>query len=474
MLKKILVGFLALVMFIINCNAFKKDNEDKNKNRNLLAALAIANSSQSLGLLCNSSFEGFACIPDSLTSSSSNTKALKQSVVGDSKYADLPKIYQPVRDALKLNRNILESIAKLVVELRKVGDVNTTLQGTSTWNDQPAKYRYRKSTLRNGGKHLEVWYNGAIAPYLNQKAIEIDFKDGGVNGEVEGQIWVLSKNSNNTTYKAHVTFRYDGQTKKRSSAVILNGFLSDRNEIENAHFFVNEENGISTIDGGISLNNFTPGTVGNTTIPSAGRVYLFSAAGSTERAAINLALPLDTNTSTSVFNNEDVANISEVWTDWLLYGISSNLSTINFVCTGSNSLTPPSNPNPTTPEGSSAATLRSCFDKILLTQPNNEVKNFYYIANIKNPAFYSFSNSKAVLESIEKPNDSSWATVQVKLKNTVRSSDPGDGYYANFTAQAIRNLDLITGTGITSKEQWGNGSGGKNTTNDSAFDSPDF
>lgn len=468
--KKFFIPILILITFLVSC----KDEKDKNKNRNLLAALAIANSSQSIGLLCNSSFEGFACIPDSLTSSASNTKGLKQSVVGDSKYANLPSIYQPVRDSLKLNREILENIAKLVAELRKVGDVTNTLTGTSTWNNQPAKYKYRKSTLRNGGKHLEVWYNGAAAPFLNQKAIEVDFKDGGVNGEVEGQLWILLKNSNNTTYKAHVTFAYNGETKKRSSAVILNGYLSERGKIENAHFFVKEENGIASIDGGITLADFSPGTVGSTTIPNAGRVYLFSGAGSTERAVLNIALPLDTSTSTTVFNNEDVANISEVWTDWLLYGLSSQLGTINLVCTGSTSLTAPTNPNPTTNEGSSAATLRACFDKILTADPNNNVKNFYYIANAKNPAFYSFSNGKAVLESIETPNDSSWATVQVKLTTTIRNGNNLGDYNANFTAQAIRNLDLISGTGITTKEQWGNGSGGRNTTNDSAFDSPNF
>ncbi|MCX7997679.1 MAG: hypothetical protein N3A69_01845, partial [Leptospiraceae bacterium] len=215
--------------------------------------------------------------------------------------------------------------------------------------------------------------------------------------------------------------------------------------------------------------------IGSTQIPSAGSAYLFSGAGSTERAVLSIAIPLDTSTSTTVFNNEDVANISEVWTDWLLYGLpSSQLNTINSICTGSISLVAPTSPNPTTNEGSSAATLRACFDKILQADPNSNIKNFYYIANIKNPAFYSFSNNKAVLESIETANDSSWAAVQAVLKNTVRNGDPGDGYNANFTAQAIRNLDLITGTGITVKEQWGNGSGGKNTTNDSAFDSPGF
>ncbi|MCX7999650.1 MAG: hypothetical protein N3A69_11980, partial [Leptospiraceae bacterium] len=349
-----------------------------------------------------------------------------------------------------------------------------TLQGTSTWNNQPAKYRYRKSTLRTNGKHLEVWYHNASAPFLNQKAFEMDFVDGGSGGIIEGQLWSLIKNSNNTIGKIYVAFSYNGQIKKRSSAVILNGYLSERNEIENAHFFVKEENGISVIDGGATFNNFSPGTVGNVQIPSAGRVYLFSGAGSTERAVVNIAIPLDTSNSTTVFNNEDVANVSEVWTDWLLYGLSSQLSTINLLCTGSTSLTAPTNPNPTINEGSSAATLRACFDKILQADPNSSVKNFYYIANIKNPAFYSFSNNKAVLESIEKANDSSWATVQAVLKTTVRNGDPGDGYSANFTASAIRNLNLLTGTGITSKEQWGNGSGGKNPANDSAFDSPDF
>jgi hypothetical protein len=460
-------------MFTLSCNVFQKDdNKDKNRN-NLLLALALSQSSSGF-LDCKSDFNAFACIPDSLTSTSKATKSVSKTiVVNDSKYANLPQVYQPVRDSLKLSRDIMNSVAKLVSNLRNI-TVTSTITGTNEWANKPSKYKYSASTKRTGGKHLEIWYNNAPAPFGSLKAFEIDFKDGGDSGEIEGQLWSQSNNSNNTLHRVYVEFSYNATTKTRKSAVVINNFLSDNNQLENTHFYVVEENGVAKIDGGITVSNITPGTIGDTNIPASDRVYLYSAIGTNDKAIVSIALPLATNSSTSAFQNGDVANISEIWTDWLLYGISSILSNINLVCTGSTSLTAPSSPNPSSPEGSSADNLKACFDKILQLDPNNNVKNFYYIAAIRNPAFYSFNGKEAILESIEKEPDPSYNLLKNMLKNSVRNGDPGDGYNANFTASAIKSIDLLTGAGLSSRQQWGDGSSGINSNNGSSYNTANF
>jgi hypothetical protein len=460
-------------MFTLSCNVFQKDdNKDKNRN-NLLLALALSQSSSGF-LDCKSDFNAVACIPDSLTSSSKATKSLSKTVVvNDSKYTNLPQIYQPVRDTLKLSRDIMLNTAKLISNLRKI-PVTSTITGTSEWANKPSKYKYSPSTKRTGGKHLEVWYNNASAPFNSLKAFEIDFKDGGDEGEVEGQVWHQSNNTDNTLHKVYVEFTYNAATKTRKSAVIINNFLSQANQLENTHFFVLEENGIAKIDGGITLSNFSPGHVGTTTIPAADRVYLYTAVGTKDKAIISIAMPLATNSTTTVFQNGDIGNISEVWTDWLLYGISSNLSQINSVCTGNASLTAPSSANPSSPEGSSAENLKACFDKILTVDSNNNVKNFYYIAATKNPAFYSFNGKEAILEAIEAEPDASYSALKSALKPSVRKGNPGDGYDADFTASAIKSINLLTGAGLSARQQWGDGSSGVNSTNGSSYNTANF
>ncbi len=467
------ISFFVVLAFTLSCNLFKKDdNKDKNRN-NLLLALALSQSSSGF-LECKSDFNAFACIPDSLTSSSKATKSLaKAVVVNDPKYANLPQVYQPVRDIFKLNRDIMNSIAKLIKTLRDI-PVSSTLTGTSQWDSKPAKYKYSVSTVRNGGKHLEVWYHNAPAPFNSLKAFEMDFKDGGDSGEIEGQVWSQSLNNDNTLAKVYVEFSYNGSTKVRKSGVVINDFNSASNQKENAHFFVSEENGMAKIDGGMSVSNFTPGPINDTNIPAANRVYLYSAVGTKEKAVVSIAFPLATNSTTTVFQNGDVGNISEIWTDWLLFGISGMLSQINLVCTGNASLTAPSSANPSSPEGSSADNLKSCFDTILAANPNNNVKDFYYIAATRNPAFYSYNGKDAILEAIETEPDASYVVLKSALKNSVRNGNPGDGYDANFTASAIKSINLLTGAGLSARQQWGDGASGVNSTNGSSYNTANF
>jgi hypothetical protein len=476
---KTVIVFSVLLSFLY-CNPFQKDdNKDKNRN-NLLLGLALASASnpQASLLNCNSDFNGFACIPDSLTVTSKSTRNLsKNTVVNDPKYEKMPEVYQPVRNNFKLNREIMNSIAKLVKALREV-NVSGTITGSGDWSNQPAKYKYSPSTKRPGGKHLEVWFNNAPTPFANNKAFEMNFIDGGESGLIEGQVWSQILNNDNTLAKIYVEFSYNGATKARKSGVVINGFISNAltNQKDNAHFYIEEGNGLAKLDGGFSLSNFSPGSIANTPITPVDRAYLYSAVGSAEKAAVSVAFPLATNSTTTVFQNEDVANISEVWTDWLLFGLngSGNLSTVNSVCTGSLALSSPSSANPSSPSGSSASNLKACFDKILQANPNSDIKNSYYIAAVKNPAFYSLSGTTAILESIENAPDPSYALIQAAIRNTVRNGDPGDGYNANFTASAIKSIDLINGTGLQARHQWGDGGTGVNSTNGSSYNLAGF
>lgn len=467
--------YAAFFLILMSCSVFEKDdNKDKNRN-NLLLALALASANNQSELLnCGSEFNGFACIPESLTTASKSTKVSgKTVVVNDTKYAKLPEVFQPVRNNFQLNREIMNSIAKLVKALREV-NTSSTVTGNGNWADQPAKYKYSASTKRTGGKHLEVWFNNAPAPYSSIKAFEMDFKDGGDSGEVEGQVWSQSLNSDKTLAKVYVEFSYNGSTKVRKSGVVINGFNSITNRKDNAHFFILEENGMAKMDGGFTISDFSPGTIGTTTIATASRAYLYSAVGTKDKAAVSIAFPLATNSTTTVFQNEDVGNISEIWTDWLLSGISASLGQINLLCTGDASLTAPADPNPASPSGSSAATLKKCFDKILTANPNSEVKDSYYIAAVKNPAYYSFANGSAILESIESEPDPTYLNIKNAVKTTVRNGDPGDGYSANFTASSIKSIDLLTGAGLSARQQWGDGSTGVNSTNGSSYNTAGF
>ncbi len=474
--KKLLILFTILT-FSTTCSLFQKEKED-NTNRNLLLALAIQNSGASAGLLtCSNSFSGIACIPDSLTSSATTSTKLfagKAITTGDTKYDNLPTIYKPVRDTLALNKEILNSIGTLIANLRTV-TITTTATGSTTSNNLKVKYKYSLSTKRTGGKHLEIWWDNEVAPYNSLKNMELDFVDGGDSGKVEGQIWVRGKNTGDASlYIAYVQFNLDGAAKTRTSAVILENYHdTTRNTKEKMHFFVSESNGIAKLDGGFTVTNY-PATIADTTYTSS-RAYLYSAAGSSTRAAVSIAFPLVANTTTSVFENGNVANVAEVWTDWLLSYLNakSQIAGVSALC--GTTLTAPTDNHPTSNQGSDANTLKSCFDKIIASG-STSVNSVYYIAATRNPAYYSHpgtTGSTATLQSIETAPDISYDSVKNALKSTVRTKSDTD-YSADFTASAINNINILTGVGLTATQQWGDGATGVNSTNGSANNTAGF
>jgi hypothetical protein len=478
-MKNNLLVVLAILTLSTTCSLFQKEKED-NTNRNLLLALAIQNSGASLGLLsCSNSFSGIACIPDSLTSSASTTvpKVVSGKAVttGDTKYDNLPNIYKPVRDTLALNKEILNSIGTLIANLRSVS-ITSTVTGSTTSNSLKVKYKYSLSTKRTGGKHLEIWWDNEVAPYLSLKNMELDFVDGGDAGKVEGQIWVRGKNTNDSSlYIAYVQFNLDGAAKTRTSAVVLQNYHdTTRSTKEKMHFFVSEANGIAKLDGGFTVTNY-PLVIGTDTYANSNRAYLYSAAGSSTRAALSIAFPLVTNNTTSVFENGNVANIAEIWTDWLLYHLNSKnqLTAVSALC--GTTLSSPTSAHPTSNEGSDSSTLKSCFDKIIASG-NTSVNNLYYIAAARNPAYYSHpgtTGSTATLQSIETAVDISYDTVKNALKSSVRTKSDTD-YSADFTASAINSINILTGAGLSATQQWGDGGTGVNSTNGSSNNTAGF
>ncbi|MDX1957550.1 MAG: hypothetical protein SFU98_03200 [Leptospiraceae bacterium] len=455
---KLRILFTVLVL-LINCNPFQSNNNDDDKNRNLLLAALIASRSSTSSLGCVGQYAGLSCIPDSLTTTSTVTgKNFKVVTGGDSTYTNLPQIYQPVRDTVKLNRDIVKAIGTLITGLRTVNVSSTTLTGTTTWGDdkQAAKYRYRQSTRYSGGKWLEVWWTStATAPYTNLKAIEIEFLDNGDSSKIEGIAWGRYKISSSQLGVFHLDFLSDPSTSTKTNAVILQEYSTTPTDpnvsgSNNAYYFyAQEKSSIAKLDGTFTIRGLKDGLTNQT----AGRAYTYTAAANSTKAALKVAVPLSTNSSTTVFNNYDVANIAEVWNDWLLFtlGTSSVTSLNSLGCT----LTSPASANPVTKTSSNIDALKSCFDKLGgATSTNSGVKSSYYVTAAQNPAFYTLTGTTSILESTVTAKDSSWDSLTKELLSAPRNGNPGDGYTANFTASNLYQLNILTGVGLGTRQTW--------------------
>lgn len=474
--------FLLLTIFALSCTP-KKD--DTNQNLAILLALASRGNTGLLASCTDSTFPGTACVPTSLTSNSVNTTTGRVVTAGNTLYNNLTSVYQPVRSNLNLNRSVLTNISQLITALRAIPSSSIPAQGTSTWGTpaQPTKFRYSASAQRSGGRRLEVWFNNAPAPYGNLKAFEMNYTDGGDNGIIQGQVWARTLNSNNTLGLAYVEFNYNGSNRTRSNALVVDGYFdSNTNVNERAHIFVNEGNGAARIDGGFTVTNAPTTTAGLSNLGQ--RVYVYNAIANDTRALVNVAFPLASSTSTSVFGNQDVANIAEVWTGWILFSLQfqgSLSSIVNSGATGCSVITAPSVAHPTTRQGATSAQFKTCLDAIRVSLPTagNDV---YFVTGAQNPAFYSFTptaaggTGNAILQATEAPptGDTSWDSLRSLISTTLRNGQGADGYTANFTAAGIAGLSILSGANLQPNQQWGNGASGTNSLNGSANDTAPF
>jgi len=452
---KRLFSFLSAGLLVLSCSMFQKDDKNKDKNKFLLLAAAVATSANSLSSAnCgNVSYSGIACIPDSIAATSK--VSTKEIVLDNDLYTKIKDVYEPVRATVKLNRDIVKSISDLIVSLRTVTVTDTAQTGsTNDWGGQKAKYRYAKSTAISGGKRLEVWWNTSSAIYGTKKAFEINFKEDGSN--VTGYLWARTLNSDNATLATvYVKFTADTSTGKKTTAVAMKGFYSGYTKLpENGFYYIKEENNLASLDGGFTLTNYNPSITGVTALS---RAYLFTAAGSASRGAVKIAFPRIDSTDVTVWDNGSVANLPEVWTDWILYSLSaqSQLTSIKSLSSSCSSLTAPSTDNPVTNSGSTAAEFKTCIDALYKAYPaNTGIKDIVYITRILNPAFYSVSGTNVFLDATETARDTTWDTVTAKLQSKVRNGDPGDGYSANFTAASLATMDFTAGTGLPSEAKW--------------------
>ncbi len=455
-----LTAFLLILGSFINCGLFGI-GEDKDNNQNLLLGLALLNSRSGGGGNNNAMFVAFPEVPASITATSAARASIqentKELATNDYKFrnstntASVASVYDLVRITAKSTRDISKSIGDLVASLEKLGTTN--VQATSTgaadgWANQPAKFRYATSTTIISGRKLEVWWNAAPAPYSNNKAIEMNFTGSSASGDMSGYIFCrfLAKTGDATLGKAYIKFDYKASSKLKRMAVIMQDI--GPTFTDTAHFYVQEENGITTMDGGYSVDNYSPNLTG---VVAANRIYIFNAAGDSSKAVMNAMLPLQTDTTAVNYLNLTNGNIGQVWTNFIL--ASTNLTVLNTIpgCTtiSATGLTS-GNPTVSAPLANySITTLKACMDA---NNPATNFKDLYFLTNIKNPAYFNASGSNATLYGVESldladSNRAAFTNLQVLLLTTTRSSTSRE-YQADFSPTAISNLNLFTGVNV--------------------------
>lgn len=500
-MKKRLIQLILIILIlgtVLNCGLFGiGGDDDKDKNRNLLLGLALLNSRRSSGSASRDMFVAFADIPTTITASSNISTSVQANakVLATTDYrfrnsantSSVAGVYDLVRVTAKATRDISKSIGDIVKALEPFA-TTTTLQGSNTasdgWGNQPSKYKYGASTTISGGRKLEVWWNNAPAPYNNNKAIEMNYTGSSAGGNMSGYIFCryLGKAGDTTLGKAYIKFDYNAASNVRTMAVILQDIGSAPLFGDTAHFFVKEENGVTTMDGGYSVDNYTPNITG---VNPANRIYIFNAAGNSERAVVNAAFPLQTDTTSAIYANTTNGNIGQVWTNFLLASTNPNylasINTVGGTCgAGTINATGLTNGNPTTSSPAtnySVATLKTCMDQ---NNPATNFKDVYFLTNIKNPAYFNASGSGATLYGVESldsgdGNKSAFDTLQALLPATTRAVS-STTYQADFSPIAISSLNLFTGANVPSGSTantfpsinavWGSGSGtGTSTAN---------
>lgn len=491
MIKKFLknIAALTIIVAMICVLGLLSCKKDKDKNTDILVLAALLSGSSTSTTM----YSGFADIPASIykTSSTSTSSSIRPTVAtNDYKFVSgsysVAGVYDLIKTTAKNTREIAKSIGDLVkaLEDQNITVSSTALTGNSTWANKSAKYSYKTSSKLTGGKLLEVWWNNAAAPFSNNKAIEINYTGSTSSGDISGYLWVRFQSSATATTlsKAYVKFEYKASTKTKTMVVIMQDVGSTYQD--KAHFFVQEVNGTTTMDGGYTAIGYNPNATG---VAASDRVYVFSAVGDTGKAVINAAFPLSSDTSTTVYSNTALGNIGQVWTSFILAN-SSTVSTLNSIsltaCNSSNIAQTPNNGNPTTLLATfSVANLKSCLDAILAVSPSNTgAQGVYFLTNIKNPAYFTYSSSTASLYGVESlattdTNYTAFNTLQNSLLTAPRTT-ANTTYAASLDAASIASINLFTGTGIPTgtsatslsslNAQWGNGTPSSGTSSSSA------
>ena len=456
--RKIALGLvLPLTMALLAANCKQEDDDS-----GLFGLALLAAASQSTPI-----YAGFADVPASISATATNTgtSAFSTStqaldVSGNSVLEPITAVYNPVRSSIKLNRDIVFSVGELVQALKGFDPAGQVVESTTTWSGQAAKIKYQAdTTFGEGGRKLEVWWNNAPAPYGSLKAFEIVFRDLNSGNEstqdINGVAWGRFLQGDNATLGiAHVDFDYTASTGLKTLAVILQG-TNVTGTTDNAHFYVRVENGITTMDGTITAKAYTE-NVSNST---SSRAYVFAAAGSDTlgRAVVKAAFPLSTSTDTAdatVYGTGQLSSFSEIYTDWILSN-STAFSTLTSTGLGAcTSLSAPSSSNPTSTSGSTAAQLQSCLDAVNAANAG-AANSFYYITQIQNSGYYTYGNGVATLQAVGSAptGDTSYDTVSAQLLSGIRTTGSAD-YAADFTPNAVSNLDITAGTNIPAAARW--------------------
>lgn len=404
-------------------------------------------------------YAGFTDIPNSITQSAANTSSSASTaaltVAGDPTLEGIANVFNPMRDVIKLNREIIYHVGTLVYFLKRFDPAGQVWQDTTSWGNQSAKIQYQDDdTVYTGGRKLEVWWDNAPAPYNSLKAMELIFKDPNPGNEktqdIQGHLWArfLNEEKGNSLGMIFVEFSYDAANDIGSMKVIITG--GGKSGTENAHMYVRRENDITSVDGTIIVKGITE-AIHNTT---SDRAYVFSAAGSDEsgKAVVKAGFPLLTSTTVNAYDSGIIEAFAEVYTDWILYDTVAPDDPYDILkgiavaeCSGLTATTGAGAPNQDAMSGSSAIDLISCFD-------NSGGASFwstvYYIPNIQNPAYFSYNNGRVVLEQVGGTTPSGYATLEGRTLTGIRQAADLD-YGADFLAPTVDGLDFSTGAGMT-------------------------
>ena len=493
MIKIIKTFSLILLSFSMIAGCSEKKDDSSKTNLLALAALSSRSSSASTATT-RDMYTGFADIPSSIykTVASGATASVQgqsrtlattdYNFQNSTNSASVSSVYDLVRVTAKSTRDIAKSIGDLVKALEAI-PVTSTLQGTDTWGGAASKYKYQPSTILSGGKKLEVWWNNAAAPYANNKAIEMNYTGSTTSGNINGFVFVryLSSSTATTLSKAYVNFNYNATTSTRSMVVILQDIgptFTDK-----AHFFVQEVNGVTSMDGTYTANNFNANSTG---VAVANRAYVFSAIGNATKAVVNAAFPLATDNTTAIYANTAMGNIGQVWTNFIFANTSivTAVQGLGGTCAAPNVILTPSNGNPpaSTATGvTTVANLKACLDTI---NPSVNAKDVYFLTNIKNPAYFSVSGNTVSLYGVESlaASDANKAAFDVLQSSASflasTRTTTNTTYAAALDAVSVSGLSLFTGTGIPTgtsatsltslNAQWGGSATGTGTSTSSA------
>ncbi len=545
---KIKISSLLLIMAMASgCTLFETPKDDEMKKTFLILAALTRNSGGSSG---RDMYAGFADIPSSIMTASSSS--ISPSIQADSRTLassdykfssssySVSKVYDRVKayaTSVRYNAKQIGDLVKTLEAINVTGTNSSPQQGTSTWLGINSKYQYQPSSVLTGGKKLEVWWNNGATPYSNNKAIELNYT-GSSSGTISGFAFVrfpfmppstasavpTVPTTVTTLSTAYINFSYNSSTNTRTMVIIFQGIpgIGGTTYTDKAHFYIQEVNGVTTMDGTFTVSDYDASNVATTmtninstststvtlsNVSTSARAYVFSAIGNSSKAIIRAALPLTTDgTTTGIYLNTvpntcttsscpGLANMGQVWTNFLLAN-STNTTIPNFNTTiggicGSSFIMPPTATiagNPTSFTSVTAVgTLKTCLDAIISVGQGSiasSVKDLYFLTNVKNPVYFSVSGSTSSLYGVESldttdANYTAFNTLETNSSflNFIRTTS-NQTYSAAFDVSSVGALNLFQGTNIplgTSaanltnlNAQWGGDPAGSGTSSATA------